>query len=139
MAELTSSASADALSAGYGPDKADSAAGVWSIHRQIVVRENALQKALARLRELLKEDDGDTTGSSKSSTSKKKSVKRSVKFESRRGPSQERSPERGTIPKPHSIQMISDPLPVRTRRRSLSPSVSGEDSAEIIDNEIEDL
>jgi hypothetical protein len=140
VAELTSTASADALSEVYGPGKANPAAGIWSVRREIVVRENALQKALARLRELLKEGEGDAAGTSKSS-SKKQTVKRLVEFERRRDPSRERvverrrigarSPERGVIGGPRILD--DDFLPVRRRYRSKSPSVSEEESAEIVE------
>jgi hypothetical protein len=152
VAEITSSASADALSAVCRPGMPDLAAGVWSVRREIVVRENALQKSLARLRELLKENEsgvGSGSGGGSSSSSKEKTVGRSVEFESRRAPSRERvverrrlgerSPERGIVPGPPVFNMNELlPLPERRRRRPTSPPVSDEDSAEMVEKDIED-
>jgi hypothetical protein len=128
--ELTSAISSEELEAANGPST--ESAAIWRIRRQILVHESAMQKALARLRELLEED-------------KKKVTKRSVDFERpfrarsparaiRRNRSWERSPDRSS--ERERIIDLDDLLPIREKRRSRSPSQSDADS--VVDIEIID-
>jgi hypothetical protein len=134
--ELTSAASAEAMNAVTGPSNAHAA--IWRVRRQIVVRENAMQKALARLKELLDEE--------------KKKAKRSVEFErpSRarspvretrrdRNRSWERSVSRSPVRDRRVVDFFDDVVPIRERRRSRSPPSSGDESVEIIEDRGEEV
>lgn len=102
--ELTSAMSAVALSAVQAPSTAHEA--IWRVRRQIVVRENAMQKALHRLRVLLEED-------------KKKVTKRAVEFE---GAARVRSPI-GVVRREKSWKMSPESSPVRERRLDFDDEV----------------
>ncbi len=130
--ELTSVTSSDALNAVSGGSTAQAA--IWRVRRQIVVREHAMQKAMARLKELLEED-------------KKKPTKRCVEFErpsrarspirvTRRERSWERSPDRSPVRERRFD--LDDVLPVREKRRPRSPSQSDDESVQIIEEHIEE-
>lgn len=106
--ELTSAASTDVLNSVSGPRTAHPT--IWRVRRRIVVRENAMQKALARLEALLEDDD-------------KKAKKRSVGFER---------------PFSRRFHIEDEVMPIREKPRSLSPFASDGGSVEIIEDDVEE-
>jgi hypothetical protein len=106
--ELTSATSTDALNSVSGSRTAD--ATIWQVRRRIVVRENAMQKALARLEALLEDDN-------------KKAKKRSVEFER---------------PFRRRFHIEDEVMPIREKPRSFSPFRSDEESVEIIEDHVEE-
>jgi hypothetical protein len=133
--ELTSSAFADAINAVTGPST--SPAAIWRVRRHVVMGENALQKALARLRELLDEDKKKRTARSVEfeRSCRAKSPDRSIRRDRRR----ERSWERSLSPSPVRERRVDfDDLPIREKRRARSPSESDGDSIDIIDERVEE-
>lgn len=129
VAELTSASSAEALNAGTGPSTPQAA--IWRVRRSVVVREAAMQKAMARLRELLEEDKKNAT---KCSTGCEKSRRaRSPVRRIRRERSWERSPVRE-----RRLDYGNRYMPVRARRLSRSRSRSDEESVEIVNDRVEE-
>jgi hypothetical protein len=126
--ELTSEATVEALSA--VPGGSVGYAAIWKVRSQVVVRENATQQGLKRLRELLEEDQKEA----------KRAKERKARARSRNGQHGRgrRCDRFGETRHEQPGPVIFDnptPFPVRERRRSRSRSDSSEDSTiEIIED-----
>lgn len=156
--ELSSEVTTRALNAVAVSSAMPSAGGIaiWEVRRQVVVREVAMRRAMARLRVLLEEEEWERVGESQWQRQRERDVvgvrtrrprARSPEVVYRRDRFGDRawsrspSPVRGLGRRRHVVveeEAEEEPLPIRERRRQRSPveESDGDDSVEIIGDEV---